>query len=268
MLDDAIRTFEKTHDLVVNRTVKSLNALLFSCVLAKNYGEVKRIFLEFPRKYGIEPDLGTYNTILKSFCESGLSSFVYLILSEMERKGVKPNVPSFEKCVAGFYREEKYDDVGKVLELMKKHDMTPGISIYNIRIQSLCKLRRSVEAKALVDGMLSRGMKPNAVTEGNLDEAKSFLNKMVNSGFKLVGFCYFTLVDFLCQGEDFETALKISKKSMKNGWVPNFSTMKSLVNGLASISKVDEAREITRQMKEKFSKVADKWTEIEENLPK
>ena len=71
MLDHAIRTFEQAHDLGVDRTVKSLNALLFSCVLAKNYGEVKRIFLEFPRKYGIEPDLGTYNTVLKSFWESG-----------------------------------------------------------------------------------------------------------------------------------------------------------------------------------------------------
>ena len=41
---------------------------------------------------------------------------MYSILSEMERKGVKPKALSFEKCITGFYREEKYDDVGKVLE--------------------------------------------------------------------------------------------------------------------------------------------------------
>ncbi|KAL7213484.1 hypothetical protein ACSBR2_016085 [Camellia fascicularis] len=280
MLDNARQTFEKMHDLGIDRTAKSLNALLFSCIVAKNYGEVKRIFLEFPKKYGIEPNLDTFNTVIKAFCESGSSSSVFSILAEMDRKHCKPNSTSFGTLIAGFYKEEKYDDVGKVLDLMKKkYDLSPGISIYNIRIQSLCKLKKSVEAKALLDGMLSRGMKPNSVTychlihgfckEGNLDEAMKLFNKMVNnSGCKPDSDCYFTLVYFLCQGGDFENALQICKESMAKGWIPNFGTMKSLVNGLASISKVDEARELVGQMKEKFSKQADMWDQVEEGLPK
>uniref|UniRef100_A0A5B7BPX3 Pentatricopeptide repeat-containing protein n=1 Tax=Davidia involucrata TaxID=16924 RepID=A0A5B7BPX3_DAVIN len=278
MLDHAVRTFEHMHELDIDRTVKSLNALLFSCILAKKYGEVKRIYLELPKKYGIEPNLDTYNTVIKAFCESGSSSSVYSILAEMDRKRCKPNKTSFGTLIAGFYKEEKYDDVGKVLEIMKKHDMYPGVSINNFRIQSLCKLKKSVEAKALLDGMLSRGMKPNSVTyyhlihgfckEGNLDEAKKLFEKMLNSGCKPDSDCYYTLVYFLCQGGDFETALQICKESMSKGWIPNFSTMKSLVNGLASISKVDEARELVGQMKEKFAKHADMWNQIEEGLPK
>ncbi|KAH7846641.1 hypothetical protein Vadar_016352 [Vaccinium darrowii] len=53
---------------------------------------------------------------------------------------------------------------------------------------------------------------------------------------------------------------------MEKGWVPNFSTMKSLVNGLASVLKVDEARELVEQMKEKFSKSAYMWSQVEEIL--
>ncbi|XP_057512743.1 pentatricopeptide repeat-containing protein At1g61870, mitochondrial-like [Actinidia eriantha] len=278
MLDNAHQTFDKMRELGVDRTAKSLNALLFSCVVAKKYDEVKRIYVEFPKKYGIEPNLDTYNTVIKSFCESGSSSSVYSVLAEMDRKRCKPNATSFGTLIAGFYKEEKYEDVGKVLDLMKKYDMHPGISTYNIRIQSLCKLKKSVEARALLDGMLSRGMKPNSVTychlihgfckEGNLDEAKNLFKKMVNSGCQPDSDCYFTLVYFLCQSGDFETALQICKESMEKGWVPNFSTMKSLVNGLASLSKVDEARELVGQMKEKFSKFADSWNEVEESLPK
>ncbi|KAM7506242.1 hypothetical protein LguiB_005146 [Lonicera macranthoides] len=278
LLDNAVKTFEQMHELGVDRTVKSLNALLFSCVVAKKYGEVRRLLLEFPKKYGIEPDLDTYNTVIKAFCESGSSSSVYSILAEMGRKRIQPNMTSFGALIAGFYKEEKYDDVGKVLELMMKHEMHPGISIYNIRIQSLCKLKKSGEAKALLDGMLSRGMKPNSVTychlihgfckEGNLEEAKNLFETMRRRGCQPDSDCYFTLVYFLCKGEDFETALRICKGCMTKGWVPNFSTMKLLVNGLASISKVDEARELVGQIKEKFPKNADLWNEIEEGLPK
>lgn len=45
---------------------------------------------------------------------------------------------------------------------MKKYGMEQGMSIYNVRIKSLCRLYRSAEAKALFGGIVSRGyMKPN-----------------------------------------------------------------------------------------------------------
>ncbi|XP_057962576.1 small ribosomal subunit protein mS86 (rPPR1)-like [Malania oleifera] len=277
MLDHAVRTFKEMQELGITRSTKCLNALLFSCILAKKYSEVRRIFIDFPKSYGIKPDLDTYNTVIKAFCESGSSSSVYSILAEMDRKGVKPNATSFKTLIAGFYREERSEDVGKVLELMKKHDICTGLSTFNIRIQSLCKLKKSSEAKALLEEMIRRRMKPNAVTfchlihgfgkEGNLDEAKRLFTDMVNRGCKPDSDCYFTLVHFLCRGADFDTALQICKESMTKGWVPNFSTMKSLVDGLVSISKVEEAREVIRQIKEKFSKNVDMWDEIEAGLP-
>lgn len=278
LLGDAVKVFDKMTELGIRRTAKSLNALLFSCIVANDYGEMKRVFVEFPKRYGIEPDVETYNMVIKGFCESGSSSSVYSVLAEMDRKGCKPNASTFGLWIAGFYKEEKFDDVGKVLEEMRKRNMFPGISTYNIRIQSLCKLRRTNEAKALLNGMFSHGMKPNKNTyyhlihgfcrEGKMEEAKEFYKKMNNAGFKPDSECYFTLVYFLCKSEDFETALSICKESMAKNWFPCHSTMKLLVNGLASISKVDEALELVAQVKEKFPNSADQWNEIEESLPK
>ncbi|KAL3522023.1 hypothetical protein ACH5RR_014857 [Cinchona calisaya] len=278
MVDDARKTFEEMPQMGFDRTVKTLNALLFSCVLAKDHEEMKRVYMEFPVIYGIVPNLDTYNTVIKGFCESGDSSSCFSILAEMSRKGVKPNATTFGAMIAGFYEEGKFEDVGKALEMMKEHGVSPGISIYNTRIKSLCKLGRSKEAKALFEGILSRGYKPNNVTynylihgfckEGDLEEAKRLFERMVRSEIKPDGFCYFTLVYFLCKGEEFEAALKICRECLAKGWVPNFTTMKLLVEGLASISKVNEAKEIIRQLKEKFSLNADKWTEIEKGLAK
>lgn len=277
MIDHAIRTFREMDKYGVPHSVRALNALLFSCVVAKEYKEAKRIFVEFPRTFEIQPNLETYNTIIKSFCESGDSSAVYSVLAEMDRKSVKPNATSFGTLLAGFYKEEKYENVGKVLEMMGKYGIKPGVSTYNIRIQSLCKLKKSAEAKALFDGMLSREMKPNSDTynhlihgfckEGKLEEAKNLYNTMIRRGCHPDSNCYFTMVYFLCKGRDFETALKLCKESIEKAWVPNFSTMKLLVNGLASVSKVDEAKELIGIVKEKFNKNIDMWNEIEEGLP-
>lgn len=278
LVKDAIKLFDEMPNLGIQVSPKALNSLLYSCILAGDYGEMKRIFSEFPRKYGLEPDVDTYNTVLKGFCESGSANSAYSILAEMERKGIQPNSTTFTTVIAGFYKEEKMSDVEKMIDLMKKYGVRKGISIYNIKIHSLCKLRRSDEAKAVLDGILSRRMKPNCITygnlihgfckEGKLDVAKSLFKEMVGRKLKPEAVCYFTLVYYLCQGKDFEAALGICKESMAKGWVPNVSTMKSLVNGLVSIEKVDEAREITGLLKDKFSRNADKWIEVEEGLPK
>ncbi|KAJ4703161.1 Pentatricopeptide repeat-containing protein [Melia azedarach] len=277
MVDHAIRTFKEMDKHGFPHSVRALNALLFALTVAKDYKEVKRVFLEFPKAYGIEPDLDTYNKVIKAFCESGDSSSVYSILAEMDRKSMKPNAMSFGLLLTGFYKEQKFEDVGKVLKMTEKYGIKPGLSLHNTRIQSLCKLKRSAEGKALLDGMLSRGVKPNAITyshlihgfcrEGNLEEAKKLFKTMINRGLKPESNCYFTLVYFLCQGGDYETALKICKASMEKGWVPSFTIMRSLINGLTGISKVAEAKELIGVVKEKFTRNVDLWNEIEAGLP-
>lgn len=276
MIGDAIEVYENMGELLgVERTVRSFNALLFACVLAGKHDEVNRVFVDL--RYGVVPDLESYNWVIKGFVEAGKTGSGYSVLDQMRRNGIRPNATTFGYLISGFYMEEKVEDVGKVLNLMEECGMKPELGTYNVRVQSLCKLGKSFEAKALVDGMVSRGMKPNCVTynhlihgfckEGNMEEAKRLWKSMVNRGCKPDAECYFTLVYFLCRGGHFETALGLCKESMEKSWFPNFTTMKLLAEGLISISKVDEAREIITRVKEKFPKAAYLWNETEEKLP-
>ncbi|KAK7412659.1 hypothetical protein VNO78_04190 [Psophocarpus tetragonolobus] len=276
MLDHALRTF--TDDLSPPRSVKSLNSLLLAAILAKNYKEVSRIYLEFPSKYSIQPNADTYNTVIKAFSESASTSSVYSVLTEMDRNNVKPNVTTLNNTLSGFYREEKFEEVGKMLKLMEeKYGVFPAISTYNVRMLSLCKLKRASEAKALFDGMVCNGRKPNSVSyaclihgfckEGDLEEAQRLFRDMKRRGFSPDGDCYFTLVHFFCLAGDFQAAFLLAKESMGKAWVPNFSTMKTLVIGLASVSKVDLAKDLISQIKDKFPDNAHKWDEIQAQLP-
>ena len=113
--------------------------------------------------------MDTYNLVIKAFCESGSSNYVYSILDEMDRKSIRPNAIMFGTFLAGCYREEKFGEVGKVLKLMEEsYKMYPGLSTYNVRIQSLGKLKRLVKEKTLIEGMICKGMKSNSVSYSHL----------------------------------------------------------------------------------------------------
>ncbi|KAK4788498.1 hypothetical protein SAY86_019817 [Trapa natans] len=277
MVHEAINTFNKIEELGVRRTVKSLNALLFSCILAKDFKELKRIYIDFPRMYGLKPDVETYNHVIKAFSESGSASSAYSVLTEMDKAGARPNSTTFSNMLNGFYNERKFEDVEKVLKLMDAYKVSRGLSIFNVRIQNLCKLKKSDEAKEMLDMMLLRGLRPNCITyshlihgyckEGNPGEAKMLFKDMRKRGISPDSECYFTIIYFLCESSDFEAALSICKECMEKGWFPSFSTMKSLVNGLASIEKVVEAKEIIKRVKEKFSNNVDLWNDVEASLP-
>ncbi|KAK7245843.1 hypothetical protein RIF29_40695 [Crotalaria pallida] len=278
MLDHSIRTFLQFDDLGIPRSVKSLNSLLFAAIAAKNYKEASRIYLEFPTIYSIEPNVDTYNLIIKSFCESGSCVSVYSVLDEMDSKSVRPNATTFSTFIAGCYKEEKFEEVGKVMKLMEeRYKMHPGLATYNVRIQGLCKLKRSKEAKALLEGMICRGRKPNAVTyshlihgfckEGDFEEAKNLFSGMKKRGYSPDGDCYFTLVHFLCEGGEFESAFEVCKECMAKGWIPNFTTMRKVVNWLVSVEKFDDAKEMIKQIKEKFAANSDMWDEILAAMP-
>lgn len=78
--------------------------------------------------------------------------------------------------------------------------------------------------------------------------------------------CYSTLIYCLCQVSDFEAALKICKASKKTGLVPSVLTLELLVDGLASISKVNEASQIIAELKQKFPRNSPSGLNLEGRL--
>ncbi|XP_066310048.1 small ribosomal subunit protein mS86 (rPPR1)-like [Miscanthus floridulus] len=271
LLPDAISTFQSSP------STRSLNALIFACIVSGNHNEAARVFQTFPDAHGVKPNIETFNAIIKSFAESGTIRSFYSVFDEMCKKGLKPNTTTFTTALAGFYKEEMFDDVGKVLELMKKNGCGESLPVYNVRVQSLCKLGRSGEARALVDEMVKKGTKPSWVTynhliygfckEGDLEEAKRLYKEMGRKGLVGDNNFYFMLIHYLCKGDDFDTALGLYNEIAAKNWVPCFSTMKMLVNGLAGSSRIDEAKGIIEKMKEKFPNKTEGWKELEEALP-
>ncbi|CAH9130836.1 unnamed protein product [Cuscuta epithymum] len=211
--------------------------------------------------------------MIKVLSESGCTSSVYPILDEMIKNKLWPKGTTFRYCLVGFLKEEKDTDIRKVWDIMSRHFASPGtVDLYVSMIDFYFKFKKPEEAKALFDEILSTDLKPNAYShlihvvceEGDMEAAKSVFEKMVSSYINSKN----RLFSLISDGGDREDTAKITYECMEKIWVPNFLTMKMLVDGLVSISKVREANEIIAHLKRMFPRNADKWIEIGEGLPK
>ncbi|PKA45752.1 Pentatricopeptide repeat-containing protein [Apostasia shenzhenica] len=160
--DDALRAFRSSP------SCSSLNYLLFASILSKNHSELAKIFRDYNTTYGVTPNLETYNIVIRSFAESGTTGSFYSVFKEMRKRRSSRTRPPSSTLFEGFYRELRFDEVERVLEQMKKHDCHPGLTTCNVRIQALCKLGRSEQAKDLFREMVKSGMKLSWVTYNHL----------------------------------------------------------------------------------------------------
>lgn len=284
--EDAIVLFAKAGMLEAAREVflsttpslKTFSAFLFAHIVTKNYKQVHDLFRKFSQKSHIALDIRTYNTVITGLCHDNSSRSVFALLDEMWRKGVKPNATSYNTLIAGLYREEKLEDVNRVLQMMKSNNCSIGISTVNTRIQSLCKLRRTKEAKELLEKTVSKGMNPNSVTyhhlihgfcrEGDLKEANRMFDEMVAKGCFADDECYFTMIYYLCKSGEFEKGLRFCSESMDMNWVPKFTIMKTLIDGLARCGRFEEARDLLEDVKMRFPANVGIWREVEANVVK
>jgi pentatricopeptide repeat protein len=101
--------------------VLSLNALLG--VNSKKFDFVDGLFKELPKKLSIEPDLISYNTVIKAFCQMGSFDSAVLLLDEMENKGLEPNLFTFNTLLNGLYGKGRVSDGEKIWELMLKKNV-------------------------------------------------------------------------------------------------------------------------------------------------
>ena len=90
MFDHAHRLFDEMPELNCQRTVLSYNALLGACVSSKNFDKVDGFLREFPGKLSIKPNVVSYNTMIKAFCEMGSFDSAFSLLDKMEKEGLKP----------------------------------------------------------------------------------------------------------------------------------------------------------------------------------
>ncbi|KAJ7952976.1 Pentatricopeptide repeat-containing protein [Quillaja saponaria] len=275
MFDQALRTYDQMDQLGTPRSAISFNALLSACINSKLCDKVPVLFDEIPNKYGVVPDEVSYGILAKSFCQVGTPEKALEIVKEVEQKGVKITAITYTTILETLYKQGKSEEAENLWNLMSKEECIDAAA-YNVKIM-FEHGGKPETIKALIEEMSNAGLKPDTISYnylmtcylelGMVYEAQKVYEGLEENGCKPNAATFRTLVFYLSKNGDFEKGYKIFKESVKMHKIPDFNTMKHLVEGLVNKKKIKEAKGLNRTIKKKFPpNMLNAWRKIEENL--
>ncbi|GMJ14625.1 Ribosomal Pentatricopeptide Repeat Protein 3b [Hibiscus trionum] len=249
----------KVFDEMPNKGLLSFNALMGACVNAKKFDKVDGFFKELPAKLSIEPDLVSYNTVIKAFCEMGSLDSARLMLDEMEKKGVQPDVITFNTLLHNFYKNGRVDDGEKIWGKMVEKNVEPDIRSYNAKLLGFATEKRMKEAVSFVEEMRSKGVKFDVFTfdymitgfvnEGKLEEAKEWYGQIGENGCTPDKLTFKTLVPFVCEKGDLSFAIELCKEIFGRKKLVDDALLQRVVDDLVEASKIEDAKELVKLAK-------------------
>merc|ERR1719162_1919625 len=171
----------------------------------------------------VEPDIVTYSTIVKGFCNSGNLDLALQVLEDMQTEGkLVPDEVMHNSLLDGCTREQRPNDALKLLENMRKTGVAPS----NYTLSTLAKLfgrcRRLNQAFTLIED-LSREYGLN-------------VNIQV----------YTCLIQACFQNRQAPKAVTLHDKLIKEGLVPDEMLYSALVKGCLQAGLVDKAVQLTK----------------------
>lgn len=276
MFDHAMRTFDQMDELGTPRSAVSFNALLAACNHSKLFDKVPQLFDEMPKRYRFSPDKISYGILVKSYCAAGSPEKAVEILKEMEEKRVEITAVTFTTILDALYRQGKSEEAEKLWDVMVENGCEIDVAAYNVRIM-YAHGGDPENVKALINEISNVGLKPDTISynylmtcyckSGMMDEAKEVYEGLEENGCNPNAATFRTLVYYLCRNGDYEKGYKVFKESVKVHKIPDFATMKNLVEGLVEKKKMKEAKGLIRTIKKKFPpNVVKTWIKFEEKL--
>ncbi|KAI3680600.1 hypothetical protein L6452_35373 [Arctium lappa] len=254
MFDHASKVFDEMPDRKCPQTVKSFNALLGACVNAKKFDKVDGFFKDLPEKLSVKPDIVSYNTAIKAFCEMGSLDSAGSVFDEIEKNGLKPDLITFNTLLVGFYGNRKFVDGERFWEKMMNASVSPDIRSYNARLVGLVAEKKLTEAVELFGELGSKGLKPdefsyNAIiqgfcNDGDLEQAKDWYAKLVQSDSSPNKATFAILIRFACKTGDLDWAVELFKQTFREKCLLDPSVMQLVIDGLVKESRTEEAKKL------------------------
>ncbi|KAL6134342.1 hypothetical protein ACLB2K_066574 [Fragaria x ananassa] len=210
MTKHAVDTFCDMHLYGCSRTVKSYNATLKVLTQTQDLRAIEAFMSDIPQQFDIQLDVYSVNIVIKAFCEMGDLTRAYVIMVEMEKLGIRPDVITYTTLISAFYKCRRWEIANGLWNLMILKRCLPNLATFNVRIQFLVDTKRAWEANRVMRMMQNIRIAPDEVT------------------FNLVikGFCQ---------------AGKLDMAKRKN-WYPNVDTIRTLLEGLNRNNQLEKKR--------------------------
>merc|ERR1719146_376084 len=125
-------------------------------------GRVSNI-LEDMKSSAVEPDIITYSTIVKGYCQAGDVDRAFQVLEEMKRDSkFAPDEILYNSLLDGCAKQHRVDEALRLLEDMKASGTAPSNYTLSILVKLMGRSRRLNQAFSLIEDLCTRhGFRPN-----------------------------------------------------------------------------------------------------------
>merc|ERR1719261_843682 len=171
----------------------------------------------------IEPDIVTYSTIVKGFCNVGNLDRALLVLNDMKASGRHaPDEVMYNSLLGGCAKEHRPDEALQLLNDMRKSNVAPSNYTLSMLVKLMGRCRRINQASTLLE-----------------DISKEY-------GLKINSQVYTCLIQGFFNAGQAGKALALHEKILKEGLVPDSMTYTVLVRGCVQGGLLDKAVELVK----------------------
>ncbi|RWR87707.1 pentatricopeptide repeat-containing protein, chloroplastic [Cinnamomum micranthum f. kanehirae] len=264
LLRQSLLTFRLMPRLGVPRSVFSFNTIL-SVLLRRGRTQLAlQIYREMRESDRIDPDVCTFNTLIRGFCLNSMVDEGFRFFKEMARFKCSPDVVTYNTLVDGLCRAGKVRIGHNLLKGMRKKgpDLSPNVVTYTTVIRGYCDKQLVNDALKVFDEMTSRGVNPNSITFNTLiqglcearelDKIKEILQEvMENEEFRPDTCTFNTLMTAHCNAGKLDDALKMFEKMCELKVDPDSATYSILIRCLCESGDFERAEELLDELEEK-----------------
>ncbi|GAB2280007.1 hypothetical protein Dimus_014644 [Dionaea muscipula] len=172
-LDEALKFFKMSKASGFALEAPTYNAVVGSYCSSLRFGDAVRVIDEM-RRGGVGPNARTYDIILHHLIKAQKNKEAYSVfqrMMSMELGGCEPEVGTYEIIVRMFCNEHRVDMAIKVWDQMKAKGILPGMHMFSALINSLCHENKLEDACKYFQEMLDMGIRPPGPMFSNLKEA-------------------------------------------------------------------------------------------------
>mmetsp|Transcript_92026 Transcript_92026/g.238425 ORF Transcript_92026/g.238425 Transcript_92026/m.238425 type:complete len:1020 (+) Transcript_92026:84-3143(+) len=155
--------------LAHEETCSLVNAVIYCSVLKgfshrKCFDQVWAVHDEMRAKR-MQYSIVTYNALIDACARSGEMSRVSPLLEQMSKDGIEPNVITYSTVIKGYCQDNRVDKAFEVLEDMKRSaDFTPDEVTYNTLLDGCARYGMLDRGMALLRNMEGAGVTPSNFT--------------------------------------------------------------------------------------------------------
>lgn len=254
----ALQVFDEIPSFRCQRTVKSVNTLLNSLLICREFEKMRETFCNI-ENYA-NPDACTYNILLNACCMRSDLEGAWKVFDEMRRRGVEPNLVTFGTLMKLLCANS---DLGKAFSLRRRMEkdfkIKPNAHIYIALIKGLCKVYQLDKAIKLKNEMLRKKVELDPAVYSTLisaffkvgrkGEVSGLLDEMRRNGCKPDTVTYNAMIHGFCQAKEIDSAFGALNEMEKQGCKADVISYNVILRGLCREGKVGEANDLFEDMR-------------------